>query len=901
MRKETYSKWSTKKKNEKESFLDPRNLAQAVLLFDSIRRYGHLAAGIFPVGKAEDRSEKFIQLSTFELTTDDLIEIPVDALLNNYPEDVKNALDAYKYLLRAYTGTIAFEFEHVNNATEREWLKKRIEIDQHQMHGMSNSKRLEILDQLIEVEQFEDFLQRRFVGQKRFSIEGLDMLVPMLRQLVTLGSEDDIQHMLLGMAHRGRLSVLAHVLEKPLDMIFSEFHKAPEEELIAAENTLDIYEGWSGDVKYHYGSKREYGPVEKRLEITLLANPSHLEYVNPVVLGVTRAAQEFCQKKGNPEQELQKAFNVLIHGDAAFIGEGIVAETLNLSGLEGYKTGGSIHLIANNLLGYTTIEADGRSTRYASDLAKGFEIPIIHVNADDPVACIQAINLAYSYRKTFQKDVLIDLIGYRRYGHNEMDEPRVTQPLLYKEIDEQQNVVHLYSEKLIKDSILSEKELKAKRNTIRADYERVYQNMEESDQGEQQVRPLPKILTDKLKRIDTAIPRAQLEKINEELLKTPKGFEKNRKLELILKRNKKTFTENRGINWALAEVLAYATIIQEGYAIRLTGQDTERGTFAHRHLILHDKQSGKTFCRMDQITDALASFTIHNSPLSEAAVLGFEYGYSIKSAETLVIWEAQFGDFVNVAQVIIDQFIASSRAKWSEISNLVLLLPHGYEGQGPEHSSARLERFLQLAAENNLIVANVTTSAQYFHLIRRQARLGGTGGARPLIVMTPKSLLRSNRMEAEISEFTEGYFEELVVHNEENNSLDKVIRLVIGSGKIILDILKETKDDTELFDWMKLVSVEQLYPFAEDRLKYLIELYPDLEEIVWVQEEPKNMGAWTFVHPYLLNASKRDLHIRYIGRPNRSSPAVGELNVHYSGQKAIIDAAISKDIRSVHL
>src|SRR5699024_4562410 len=474
-----------------------------------------------------------------------------------------------------------------------------------------------------------------------------------------------------------------------------------------------------GDVKYHFGASTKVKDSEEATtHITLAHNPSHLEFVNPVVQGFTRAAQDDRSEKGYPKQDLNKAFGVLIHGDAAFIGEGVVAETLNLSGLPGYRTGGTVHLIANNLVGYTTNQKDGRSTRYASDLAKGFEIPIIHVNADDPLACISAATIAYEYRKKFHKDFLIDLVGYRRYGHNEMDEPRTTQPKLYKEIDKHPTVSQVFAEKLQEDKIIDENELPKLKDKTESTLREIYDNMKENETGEAEAKSMPKALTNGLSQFETAVPLKDLKALNAGMLQRPEGFTGFKKHEKILKRRENVLEEGNKADWGAGEALTYASILQDGIPIRLTGQDSERGTFAHRHAVLHDVEKDDTYCIMHGLDEVKASFDIRNSPLSEAGVLGYEYGYSVHSPNTLVIWEAQFGDFANAGQVIFDQFISSARAKWGEKSNMVMLLPHGYEGQGPEHSSARLERFLQMAAENNWIVANVTSSAQFFHLIR---------------------------------------------------------------------------------------------------------------------------------------------------------------------------------------
>src|SRR5690625_586758 len=577
----------------------------------------------------------------------------------------------------------------------------------------------------------------------------------------------------------------------------------------------------------------------------------------------------------------------------SFIGEGVVAETLNMSGLEGYKTGGTLHIIANNLIGYTTTQSEGRSTRYASDLAKGFEIPIVHVNADDPAACIAAVKLAYEYRKKFNKDFLIDLVGYRRYGHNEMDEPRATQPLLYEEIDNHPTITEVFAKELQADDIIDENRLPELRKKVEDHLQSVYDSMKEDSVKGLEIKEMPKVLSNKIDDYDTTVPLDDLKALNADMLKRPDGFKGFKRLSRIYKRRENVLDDDHKADWGTGEALAYASILKDGIPIRLTGQDSERGTFAHRHMVLHDVDTAEKYCIMHGLDDAKTSFDIYNSPLSEAAVLGFEYGYSVHSPNTLVLWEAQFGDFANAAQVIFDQFISSSRAKWGEKSNMVILLPHGYEGQGPEHSSARLERFLQMAAENNWIVANVTSSAQFFHLIRRQAAMRGRVEARPLILMTPKSsLLRNDRIASPAKEFTEGKFQTLRDQPNLEINKEKATRLLIGSGKVMVEIEEAIANSDESFDWLRALRLEQIYPFPKLELEKKIKELPNLQEIVWVQEEPKNMGSWDFVDDYLRDLLQDGQSLRYVGRPDRSSPSVGEPNVHNVLQNHIIANAI---------
>ncbi|MFD2208301.1 2-oxoglutarate dehydrogenase E1 component [Virgibacillus halophilus] len=875
------------------SINDVKKLTSAMKLVEAIRRYGHLEADIYPVGLQKDRYSKLVDPTTYSLSEEDLKNIPASWLWDHAADaNVKNGLDVVSELKKYYTGTIAFEYDHVNNDEERQWLRELIELGNARL-SLSDEEKKQLLKRLVEVEGFEDFLQKIFVGQKRFSIEGLEAMVPMLDHIVKNATAQKVEHIMMGMAHRGRLSVLAHVLGKPLDKIFSEFHSSPDKELIPSEGSMGINYGWTGDVKYHFGAVKDVKDGEEtNTRITLANNPSHLEFVNPVIEGFARAAQDERKHSGYPEQDFNKAIPVQIHGDAAFIGEGIVAETLNLSGLPAYTTGGTLHIIANNLVGYTTDQKDGRSTRYASDLAKGYEIPVIHVNGDDPISCVSAIKIAYDYRQKFHKDILIDLVGYRRYGHNEMDEPRATQPTLYQDIDAHPTPAKVYANALQdKGTIDSEWYSSLKEDREKA-LRSIYDGMKE-DVGNPEPKRMPEVLKNGLEGFETAVSLDELQEINTQLLKRPEGFKGFKKVERILKRRENMLEDGNKVDWGAGEALAYSSILRDGIPIRLTGQDSQRGTFAHRHMVLHDAETNDNYCPLHGLERTDVTFDIRNSPLSEAGVLGYEYGYSIQSPETLVLWEAQFGDFANAAQVIFDQFIAAARAKWGDKSNMVMLLPHGYEGQGPEHSSARLERYLQLAAENNWIVANVTSSAQFFHLIRRQAAMRGREEARPLVLMTPKSLLRNQRVASAPEEFSEGKFQPF--RNQPGLKISKknAKRLLIGSGKVMVDIEDALEKAEGKFDWLRILRLEQIYPFPEKDLLKEIKDMPNLEEIVWVQEEPKNMGAWNFVDDYLRKHLQNHQQLRYIGRPDRSSPAVGEPNVHKMEQNEIIKSAIN--------
>ncbi|WP_374721019.1 2-oxoglutarate dehydrogenase E1 component [Peribacillus tepidiphilus] len=870
-----------------------KKIMSAVQLADHIRTYGHLAADIYPLNKSKGENN-LLSLDRYDLTEEDLRQIPASFICSDAPKNIKDGFEAIQYLKDFYTKTIAFEFHQVHDLAEKKWLHSMVESGSV-FHSLSNEKKKSILKRLSEVEGFEKFLHRTFVGQKRFSVEGLDALIPILDELIAESVQNGTETINIGMAHRGRLNVLAHVLGKPYEIIFSEFQHSPNKELVPSEGSIGINYGWTGDVKYHLGADKQIKDEStKTVRLTLANNPSHLEYVGAVVEGYTRAAQDDRSQTGYPIQDFAKSLAVLIHGDAAFPGEGIVAETLNLSRLRGYQTGGTVHIIANNMIGFTTESEDSRSTRYSSDLAKGYEIPIVHVNADDPEACIAAVHLAILYRKNFNKDFLIDLIGYRRFGHNEMDEPLVTQPKMYTLIQKHPTVKEIYAEKLIQQGTISAEEFadieKSVEDKLIEAHSKVSDRKKEIDQDE--ALP-PETVEHGLPKISTAVSIEDLKEINEGLLKWPEGFHVFKKLERILSRRKESFGENGKIDWALAETLAFSTILKDGTPIRLTGQDSERGTFSQRHLVLHDYETGEKYCPLHTLSTSRASFAVHNSPLTEGAVLAFEYGYNVFSPETLVLWEAQYGDFANVAQVIFDQFIAAGRAKWGQKSGLVMLLPHGYEGQGPEHSSARLERFLQLAAENNWTVANLSTSAQYFHILRRQAAILKMEEVRPLVLMTPKSLLRNNLTASSPEEFSNGEFKAFLEEKGYGEKKDSVERIVMSTGKMSIDI-SDKASQLEDKDWIHIIRLEEIYPFPFDDIKELLHSYPNLKEIVWVQEEPKNMGAWNFVEPRLQAAAPKGVTIQYIGRKRRSSPAEGDPLVHKKKQQRIVTDALTR-------
>lgn len=849
----------------------------------AIRAYGHLGAHLDPLGTPPP-GDPSLELATYGLHEGDLERLPADVVGGPVAVHAPNAAVAIANLRKIYCGTTGYEFRDVQSAAERAWLQNVVESQRFQdPHEPIDRRR--ILRQLTDVEAFEHFLHRSFPGQKRFSIEGLDVLVPVLQEFIGCAAEEGTQSLWMGMAHRGRLSVLAEVLGKPVGEIFAELGHAGAAESVPPTGRGDG--GWTGDVTYHLGARTAYQdgkPVG--MLVTLAPNPSHLEYVNPVVEGMCRAADERRTESGAPSRDEDKAIALLIHGDAAFAAEGIVAETLNLSRIIGYRTGGTINIITNNQLGFTTPPASARSTMYASDLAKGYEIPIVHVNADDPEACIAAIRLAHAYRRRFHKDFLIDLIGYRRWGHNEADEPSFTQPLLYRKIQTHPTVRTIFAERLARQGEVSPAESE---QLLRTATERLQEKFQKpapppTAPATSVTVPSPNGATP----LVTAVSAERLERMNASLLKLPPGFTVNSKLVRWMERRRTALGPEGMIDWAQAEALAFGSLLADGTPIRLTGQDTGRGTFSQRHLILHDSRTGQTYIPLQALPEAHASFEVYDSPLAEAAPVGFEYGYSTCARDTLVLWEAQFGDFVNVAQVLIDQFITAGQVKWGQTSSLVMLLPHALEGQGPEHSSARMERFLQLAAQDNIRIANCTTAAQYFHLLRRQAALLWRY-PRPLIIFTPKSLLRHPLAGSHLADLTHGAFQPVIDDTASRSRAGEIQRLILSSGHVYVNLVSSPARGEH--PETAIVRLEQLYPFPTTELEEAIAGYPKLREVLWVQEEPMNMGAWTFVAPRIRPLLPAEVPLAYVGRPRRASPAVGPHELYQREQEEVIAAA----------
>ncbi len=846
-----------------------------------IRQFGHLAANIDPLGLITVGEQGF-SAASHGLSDAELRNLPSELIGGPIAARTTNAFDAIEALTRVYTSTIGFDFEHVHVSDERLWLRDAIE---GRLFAPPNypvdEKRL--LEHLTEVEVFEQFLQRSFPGKFRFSVEGVDMLVPMLNELVSVVIHEKMKAVIIGMAHRGRLNVLAHILRLPYQAILAEFKDPARQKHSRAD--LD----WTGDVKYHRGAiKIQKNRSSQNVSIFLAPNPSHLEAIDPVIEGMARAAGSDARKPGRIRFDPSVTFPILIHGDASFPGQGIVAETLNLSRLSGYSTGGTVHIITNNQLGYTAIPEESRSTRYASDLAKGFEIPIIHVNADDPLACIESIRIATAYREKFNKDFLIDLVGYRRHGHNEADEPTFTQPIMYERIQKLPTVRQKWAASLAERNMVKPDESEA---MVKAQFDLLQSalNSLEADKALIESRaPVPP--SGAAKRVKTQVNMDRLKALTGRLVSFPDQFSVHPKLQKALDKRRHSFDtpESPNVDWATGEMLAFASILEDGVPIRFTGQDTERGTFSHRHLTYHDVMNGGTFTPLQDLDTAKAAFEAHNSPLTENAAIGFEYGYNVQEPGRLVIWEAQYGDFINNAQLMVDEFITSARAKWGQTPSLVLLLPHAYEGQGPDHSSARLERFLELAAETNIRIANCTTAAQYFHLLRRQALLLKTDPL-PLIVMTPKGLLRHPRTASPPIELSEGKWEPVLDEQNSSQLRNSAERILLCSGKIFVDLIERRLREKN--DEVAIVRLEQLYPFPADELAGVVGRYTKAEEIVWVQEEPENMGAWNFVRPRLAELFGGKFRLSYVGRTPNASPAEGSTALHAVHHAELIDNA----------
>lgn len=837
------------------------------------RTYGHLIAELDPLGQAK-REHPLLDLSEFGYTDEDLDQ---NVHCTTYRGLQEGTLGQFLESLRkTYCGSIGVEYMHITDKQERDWLQDRMEPIGNTPIFESEQQR-EILRQLVAADVFEETIHRRFPGAKRFSLEGGTTLIPLLRTIVDEAADLGTDEIVMGMAHRGRLNVLAHVMGKPYTHILAEFEGRPLPPEI---------QGY-GDVKYHLGYSRDYNaPSGRKIHLLMAFNPSHLESVDPVVEGIVRGKQSYFD-----DQRRERALPLLLHGDAAFAAQGIVSETFMLSGVTAYETGGTVHVIINNQIGFTTDPTEGRSTRYASDIAEIVHAPVFHVNGDDAQAVVHVARLAAEYRQTFHRDVIIDLICYRRYGHNELDDPTFTQPRMYAQIDGHRPNSQVYADDLVAAGVVSDGDVEKMRADVHSELDRAHEEAQRLPE-----QPMEKLggvwegLTAVPEdwRADTAVPREELERVARALVTAPEEFQWHRRLKRMMEQRAATVLEGGDIDWGGGEALAIGSLLLEGTNVRLTGQDSGRGTFSHRHGVYSDQNTGEKYTPLDHIAPDRGRFELVNSPLSELAALGFEYGFSLADPWTLVIWEAQFGDFVNNAQVVIDQFIASGEYKWRRMSGLVLLLPHGYEGQGPEHSSARLERFLELCAEANMQVCNLTTPAQLFHALRRQMK---RDFRKPLIVMSPKSLLRHKLAVSRLQDFTDGRFQ-AVIDDPEVVNRDSVRQVILCSGKIYYTLLEARKE--RLVQDTALVRVEQLYPFPNRDLGSTLQSYPNVGQLSWLQEEPANMGAWRNTRHWLEGHVPDGAELRYVGREPAASPATGSYRRHQEEEAAIVDRAFEQ-------
>jgi 2-oxoglutarate decarboxylase len=856
--------------------------ASVIELINAYRVRGHLIADVDPLHAMPVLYHPELDIETYGLTIWDLDRVFITGgLAGTESATLREILDI---LQRAYCGKVATEYRHIQSKEQKLWIREQIRKHFVSPEPLPVEIKKQLLWKLISAEQFERFLHTKYLGQKRFSLEGCETIIPLLDRLIEDAGDRGVEDITLGMAHRGRLNVLANVIGKFCERIFASFEGSVHPSFPADE----------GDVKYHQGAVGERLTANgKKVNLTLSPNPSHLEAVDPVVEGMVRAKQDILRDRlGAPRAEvIDRALPVLLHGDAAFAGQGVVMETLNLADLKGYRTGGTIHIIINNQIGFTTSPEAGRSTIYSTDVARMTQLPIFHINSDDPEAAYRALQIALEYRQEFNKDVVLDVVGFRKLGHNETDEPSYTQPLMYARVKAHPGVREVYARRLIKEGVITESELKALIDERVRRYEDALGRAKEIVSQQKPIQPSPAVEEmDGSGIIDTGVDAEVIRNIARKIAVVPEGFNINPKMVGQLARRAKMGEGTLPIDWAFAEAAAFGSLVIEGTRVRLSGQDSGRGTFSQRHAVLYDTQTGKQWAPLSELrseANTEARFEVFDSSLSEEGVLGFEYGYSVVAADALVIWEAQFGDFGNGAQTIIDQYISASEDKWRQTSRLTMLLPHGYEGQGPEHSSARLERFLQMCAENNLQVCYPTTPAQYFHLLRRQIK---PGGERPLIIMTPKSLLRLPAATSSVDQLTGGGFNPLIDDKDIKDS-SSVERIVLCSGKVFYDLVEARKKSEEMR--VSIVRLEQFYPFPMQHLREVIASYPNAKQLVWAQEEPKNMGGWTFVEPLLeklISACERPI---YVGRSPSASPATGSYAIHQAEQAALVQEALT--------
>jgi 2-oxoglutarate dehydrogenase E1 component len=850
-------------------------------LINHYRLFGHTQAKLDPLGTRHTPQAPDLTLQFFGLTEEDLDQVFSTGTLVAPP--ALPLRDIRDHVAQTYCGHVGIEYMHVRNYAQRRWLQEAMESTRNQPKFDAETRRY-VLTKLTESELLEKFLHTKFVGQKRFSLEGGESLIVMMEGLVEEAAELGAEEVVIGMPHRGRINTLINIMGKQPEQLFAEFRDSYE---------VDELTG-SGDVKYHKGySSDRVTRGGKKIHLSMSFNPSHLEAVNPVVVGNVRAKQE---RRG--DQHRTRIVPVLMHGDAAFAGQGLVAETLNLSQLEGYKTGGTIHIIVNNQIGFTTSPRHSRSFLYPSDVCKMLSVPVLHVNGDDPEAVLHVIKLAVGFRQFFHTDIVIDLFCYRRHGHNETDEPSFTQPLMYKRIKDHASTLEIYSKALVEQGAFSQDEVAA----ITAGYRKHLDGALRTSVSDN-VKPGADTLGGVWQGLERGlVPKdidiqevtlPVLQRIGEHLARVPADFTPHPRLLKLLQTRGDMVHDKAPIDWGMGELLAYGSLVSEGFHVRLSGQDSGRGTFSHRHARMEDQNTGQSYFPLRHLPGAQGVFTVIDSPLSEAAVMGFDFGYTLADPFCLTLWEAQFGDFANGAQVIVDQFLAASEEKWLRMSGLVLLLPHGYEGQGPEHSSARLERYLQLCANNNLQVCNATTPAQFFHLMRRQMH---RNFRKPLILMTPKSLLRHPMAVSSTADLIKGRFRK-VLYEKDALPANGISRVVFCSGKLFYELYQER--NKRKLSHIAVLRLEQLYPFpddpqdVDDNIQAILKKYPNVKDVVWAQEEPKNMGAWSFLEPRFRDVLPPKLSVRYIGRKDAASPAAGSHRVHHDEQERIVDAALS--------
>jgi multifunctional 2-oxoglutarate metabolism enzyme len=867
--------------------------AKVLQLIHTYRKRGHLLADIDPLNMTTHYSPE-LELENFGLTIWDLDrEFITDGL---HGKDRATLREILWVLRRAYCGKVGIEYRHIQSRQEIAWLREKIRQEFVDTEPISPETQKELLLKLIEAEQFEQFLHRKYLGQKRFSLEGCETLIPLLDQLAELSSAQGVEEIYMGMAHRGRLNVLANIIGDAntgdmAERIFTAFEGTSHPSFPADE----------GDVKYHQGA---VGKKKMRsgndIKIQLSCNPSHLEFVDPVVEGMSRARQDQMLEGDDDRREevIDRVLPILLHGDAAFAGQGIVMETLQLASLRGYRVGGTIHVVINNQIGFTTSPEAGRSSIYSTDAAQITQLPIFHINGDAPEAAYRVARIALEYRQEFNKDVALDLVGFRKLGHNEGDEPSYTQPLMYQRVKAHPGVRHVYAQELIRSGIITEDELKEMTDRVVGKYEDILKNAKDIASERKKVKELapPVPEDDGSDLLETAISKDVLQKVTDKISLIPENFNINPKMVGQLERRAKMGSGETDMDWGFAEALAFGSLVLDGTNVRLSGQDSGRGTFSHRHSLMYDIENGAVWCPLAELRNEKspeARFNVFDSSLSESGVLGFEYGYANIAKDSLVLWEAQFGDFSNGAQVIVDQYISASEDKWGEKCRLVMLLPHGYEGQGPEHSSARLERYLQLCAENNLQVCYPTTPAQYFHMLRRQVK---QEIVRPLIVMTPKSLLRLPAASSTIEELTNGGFQP-VIDDASVADAAKVKRIVLCSGKVFYDL--EAGREEAHKETAAVVRLEQFYPFPGEKLKEIFAKYENAERIVWAQEEPQNMGGWFFVEPRIEEIKPENMKLEYVGRVASASPATGSYTIHGLEQERIVNRALNEKVDEI--